>query len=66
MREYGVCKRLGIDETKKIWAFTYVVYSIVGHLLSHPRYSATSIFKDQSVRKLRKFVLKYLGDRSGK
>ena len=40
--------------------------TIVGHLLSHPRYSATSIFKDQSVRKLRKFVLKYLDYRSGK
>jgi len=40
--------------------------TIIGHLLSHPRYSATSIFKDWSVRKLRKFVLESLDDRSGK
>lgn len=40
--------------------------TIVGHLLGHPRHLATSIFKNQYVRKLRKFVLKSPGDRSGK
>ena len=40
--------------------------TIVDHLLGHPRHLATSIFEDRSVRKLRKFDLKSLGDKSGK
>ena len=39
--------------------------TIEDHLLQ-PRYLATSIFKDRSVRKLRKFVLRSLDNRSGK
>ena len=43
-----------------------ITTTIEGHLLGHPRYSATSIFKDWSVRKLRKLVLRSLDNRSGK
>ena len=40
--------------------------TIIGHLLGHPGYSATSVFKDQYVRELRNHVLEYLDDRSRK
>ena len=43
-----------------------VIHTIIGHLLGHPGYLATSVFKDQYVRELRNHVLEYLDDRSRK
>ena len=55
-----------MDHINMYFTNTIKPSTIEGHLLSHPRYLATSIFKDQSVRKLRKLVLRSLDNRSGK